>query len=388
MYAAALILPLTYVIFNAYLYKSFINPVTFLVLKDWALVVFFPLMLLIVFDIRQFEDYESMLLNYGLFTVYFLGIIAASLLMLFFTKRIKSSVTLHLSDFIPANKQLLLYAFAILFCLLMVLSPMGLSWIFDSRNAYQFGREGLGPLYATLQLILSVLALLAGVRGPSAYREIIFYIILAFFLGSKSSIIYLLIIFYSTGILTNSIPRNLAKEFIGLCLLMFFMITLVYYMGDAGSTFSESLHYFDHAITLVNGIQALGDFQPNIWFSKVWEYVPRALYSDKPFVYGDIYLTEILAPGAAETGHTLGGASYSTAALSFSYVGVFVFSFIQALFCQFLYVQTKRNRSILAIALFVHFAIVDVAKYFPTIFAIIIISILLVIARLRFRVIS
>lgn len=392
IYSILVLIPVIYVWLSAIKFKSFINPVTFLVLKDWALVIFFPRFLYLLFDLQQFDNQSDMELSLVLYAVYFGGIVISGFFFanekkyILLYSRLPSFRDKYFDAVLNSKRVKLILIFGFTFFLLITMSPSRWGWLIDSRNAYQFGREGLGVLYAMLQLLLSILSFYAGINGYRSLRWLIIYMFLAFFLGSKSSIIYLLIIFYSAGIMSGSIRRSMLKEITGLIIVFFLILGLVYFMGDEGTTIDFRFSYFDHSVNLVNGFNALDGIHPEIWFSKLWEYVPRGLYSDKPFVYGDVYLTEILAPGMAAKGNTLGGPSYSAAALSFSYFGVFIFSFIQATFCNWLYRQSLMKNSHYALLCFINFSIVEVAKYFPLLIALLVLYLVAFYTSHRFSI--
>jgi hypothetical protein len=53
--------------------------------------------------------------------------------------------------------------------------------------------------------------------------------------------------------------------------------------------------YFNGSIPLMEG---------KIFFTSFWEYAPRSLFPDKPYVYGILHIVEIYYPGGPESGNT------------------------------------------------------------------------------------
>jgi len=64
--------------------------------------------------------------------------------------------------------------------------------------------------------------------------------------------------------------------------------------------------YFDNAARYVGRADRFGPPWGGTMLSTLWEYVPRALYPDKPYVYGNIVVNEYWFPGAAQEGYTPG----------------------------------------------------------------------------------
>ena len=81
----------------------------------------------------------------------------------------------------------------------------------------------------------------------------------------------------------------------------------------------------------------------DIFFSAIFEYIPRALYPEKPYIYGDVWLSEFLQPSIAERGHTLGGLSFTFSALVGDFFGVFFKAFIAAFFGVYVYKKFKAS---------------------------------------------
>jgi len=89
----------------------------------------------------------------------------------------------------------------------------------------------------------------------------------------------------------------------------------------------EVLTYFDYYPNTVLIYESLSTnhmsfFHGAISFSDFWALVPRGLYPDKPFVYGGVILSDVLYPGIAAEGHTVGLAGPINAYADFGMAGV------------------------------------------------------------------
>ena len=77
--------------------------------------------------------------------------------------------------------------------------------------------------------------------------------------------------------------------------------------------------YFSGAVSLFYG---------DIFLTSFWEYVPRILFPEKPYVYGVLHVVELYYPGGAESGNTpafYGGVPYFA---DFGIAGVILFSLL------------------------------------------------------------
>ena len=60
-----------------------------------------------------------------------------------------------------------------------------------------------------------------------------------------------------------------------------------------------------------------------ISLSGFWQYVPRAIYPDKPFGFGPNYFTELYYPGTGEKGHSISFGEFTHYYVDFGWLGVF-----------------------------------------------------------------
>lgn len=228
------------------------------------------------------------------------------------------------------------YVFLALFAacyLLLALGEFGLgAWLANPREGYQFHRSGAGQWYALATTFLGVAFLLSFISRPTpgaVVLNMLLYVFLGYFLGSKGT---LLTIFTSGVVYLWFIRWRHLHKFIAFGLPLIFALLLVNLflaMAD-GFGISAVLEYFDYFKNAADYYDAyftgqIHLFHGDVLLSSVWAYVPRAVWPDKPYVYGVLLVNEFFYPGQAELTNTpaFGGAVEQFA--DFGVIGVVAF---------------------------------------------------------------
>ncbi len=222
---------------------------------------------------------------------------------------------------------LLLYLFAFW---LLASGEFGLAnWVANPREGYQLYRTGQGHWYALAITSLSVSLLLSFLAQPKAgavlWRTPI-YLALAYLLGSK---MVLLSVFTSTLIFLWFIRwRHMTKLLaFGAPLLFLLLIWNLFLALADGFELQSILEYFDYYKNAADYYRGYLNDEIRLYWGEIastalTSYVPRAMWPDKPSVYGILIINEIFYPGQAELTNTpaFGGAVEQFA--DFGFAGV------------------------------------------------------------------
>jgi hypothetical protein len=209
------------------------------------------------------------------------------------------------------------------------------NWLVNPRLGYQLYRTGQGHWYVLATSALAVSFVLAFLARPTPLRllsNLFVYLGFGYFLGSKA---VLLSIFISTLVFLWFIHwRHLGKLILAGVPILLFMLVVNLYLA-LGSLFElgHIVTYFDHFKNAADYYRAyLNDevnlFHGEVAISSLWTYVPRAIWPDKPMVYGILHINEMFYPNLASMSHTpaFGGAVEQHA--DFGVLGVLVFGFL------------------------------------------------------------
>jgi hypothetical protein len=216
-----------------------------------------------------------------------------------------------------------------------------LNWLANPRTGYQLYRAGHGHWYALAISALSVAIVLSFLSKPTArsllYRAP-FFLLLSYFLGSKGIMLYVFttLLIFLWFLRWRQLNRLVL---IGLPFIFLLMIWNFYLATTDAFELQAIIEYFDsykNAGDYYRGIMDGGVelYSGEIFTSSFWTYVPRALWPDKPYVYGITIINELFFPGMAEQTFTpaFGGAveQYS----DFGIIGVLIFGFcsVQSIF--------------------------------------------------------
>ena len=285
---------------------------------------------------------------------------------------------------------ILLFCSVCAFAALASVGGGGLLWLTDPRLAYQTYRAGAGIFFVMTQwFLVSALIYYLWSRRPRKFKlvqVVIFFMGAAFFTGSKGMILTILIVVLfwyhftirklSTGLLI-SVPTALFSLFLGLQFVQGTAFSLV----DSVNYFSD---YFRVTTMFVARIDECGYRFGAGALSSFWFYVPRALYADKPYEYGDLLIQQFLWPGTAAAGATPGILPWSLAFLDFGIAGVFVSGLANGMMRRAAYEHYLKERgSFFAFLFMVHLSLWPVLVYAPALLLVIWSIALNVFLRLR-----
>lgn len=203
--------------------------------------------------------------------------------------------------------------------LLLTRHSFGLAnWIVQPRTGYQFHRTGAGHWWALCVTLLSVSVVLATTYARSTHQVILLapvYLLCVYLLGSKGSIIVFAL--YFVVILTIRRYRHLKLVTLVVVGAAAALVVSNFASAMGGFGLEELSSYADHYVNAAMFYQQyLGGelplFKGEIMVSSFWSLVPRAVYPDKPYVYGIIKVVELFYPGGAEQTSTPAFATVET----------------------------------------------------------------------------
>jgi hypothetical protein len=209
------------------------------------------------------------------------------------------------------------------------------NWLMNPRLGYQLYRSGQGHWYALAMSSLSVsfvLRMMAQAGAGSAIGWALFYFAAALVLGSKG----VLLAFFGCLLIFLWLQRwrHLSRLIvIGAPVVGAAMLGNLYMALNDAFDLVSILAYFDYykiAADYYRGYLS-GEvplFDGQVALTSLWAYVPRAIWTAKPIVYGVLYVNEIFFPGQAELTNTpeFGGAVESFA--DFGVAGVVIFGLL------------------------------------------------------------
>lgn len=236
--------------------------------------------------------------------------------------------------------------------ILMYAGTAGLLWITDPRQAYLSyrGATGDGAFYTLAQWSFMIAASMWLFWAKQSLQRflVVLSILLAvsYFFGSKQILLNILI--FGFFILERSGFRITTRRILALTP---FVITLFIYLLTSGqnddSRFILASYFAEYTGNTLrifsSGLENL--FSPGEFIaSSVWEYLPRILYPEKPYEYGQVLINAVLFPGAAEQGATPGLLFWSPYYLESGLVGVFFFGVAKGLFMSAFFKALRRVR--------------------------------------------
>ena len=202
----------------------------------------------------------------------------------------------------------MLYVIAFLW---LAMSTGGIgSWLEDIRGSYMEKRDGNGVFYAAAVSFLSISYFFEGVSSSRslvfALRSLVYFVAI-YILGSKGFVlqffIFCLIIIHRQG--QWSVGRGLL-----ISMPAAFVLLLINFVSQRDTLdfagIAEYFNYYPNAAMYYADYfrGALPLFEGKVFLTSFWEYVPRSLFPDKPYVYGILHVVEIYYPGGAESGNT------------------------------------------------------------------------------------
>lgn len=184
------------------------------------------------------------------------------------------------------------------------------NWLLNPRSGYQFHRDSQGHWFALAVNCLAVGAALVGLFSSSRRQFFLMSLpafFLAYLLGSKG-------LFLNTAIffaLAMNFRRMREASVVQPLLIIAAAVGMLANYAQAGASinFHSVAKYFDYFPNAARAIAlfdsgALSRFDGTIFTTNFWSAVPRALFPEKPYVYGVLHLNEIMWPGMAKHGHT------------------------------------------------------------------------------------
>lgn len=237
---------------------------------------------------------------------------------------------------------------------LMLSSGAGLLWLTDSRTAYQLFRSGSGQWWLIFQWLLMAAffsILFARPEARPSLPRLSFYALgfalLLYFSGSKAAVLSALVV----GLLyIHYFVRRVTLGWAALgtsLLVILFLWQLVFAgiydtLAEAGAYFVD---YFYFGAEFLSRIDEIGHRFGEGWFSSLWFYVPRAIFTDKPYEYGLLLIHQTLFPGLAQEGSTPGMPVWALSYLDFGVLGVVAEGLVIGSFQRAIYLQFARQKS-------------------------------------------
>ena len=330
--------------------KDYLLPVIFIILDTG-----FRSMIPIVGGGLYFStDKIDILLNTSLI-IHLLGIFFSFYLFMYIGSKIQVSTSGNTNVLSNVPKWLIsvfvLGALVSFLCIFIFGKWSLLEWIESPRTGYLFGRKGVGIFYVSFILFinLSWISLLVCPNRFSNFIKIIialFILYLAYLSGSKRVVVSLFLFYF---LCINMYVIRL--KFYQVVLVGFILVGsfVIYFLSGTGSIL-DIIGYFHYFLTTREIYERLYfgtlEFQGGlINASRIWEFIPRFIYPDKPFVYGGGYVTEIISPGKVEKGHNLGMLDFTANYLDFGQFGVLLHGVNKGAFAGLVYGMYKNKKN-------------------------------------------
>lgn len=261
-----------------------------------------------------------------------------------------------------------------LFGLLIRDSSVGRLWLTDPRMAYMIGRSGTGHWYVLSQTCL-FLAYLCWLYYERPRNRIVMLcgtfacVVAMSYFGSKAAMVGVIV---AGGVYFNYFVRTFSWGEVALAAGLGVPVVLVspWLQGNFDSL-KETLQYYDYFDNAARYVGREDQFGPQFggaFLSSLWEYVPRRLAPDKPFVYGTIAVNEYFYEGAAKEGYTPGYLPWIALHLDFNIPGVFLGASCLGFVNKAIYTYFLRQRSFLGFLCFLQVAFIPVLKLAPVLY--------------------
>lgn len=200
--------------------------------------------------------------------------------------------------------------FLVAFFILGYSSGGVIEWIYNPRDSYMSKRDGNGIYYALAINFLSVSYLFFGLSLRSVPKFLVgslVYLIVCSILGSKGFVLaFLLFSYFIVWLRSDFSTSKIPLIFISI---IFVIIAILFFSNRSDIDFLEIVTYFDAYSNAANYYEDYFNgkielFGGEVFLTSLFEYVPRFIYPDKPYVYGILKIVEIYFPGGAELGST------------------------------------------------------------------------------------
>lgn len=219
--------------------------------------------------------------------------------------------------------------------LILAIKTGGVSdWLLNIRNSYITKRDGNGIYYAAAINFLSISYFFCGIASDN-WRTFtfcsLFYFFAVYILGSKG---FLLNFFAFYLIITWRQRQIPISRLLSIALPAIFLLMLVNFFSNSDSieitSIAQYFEYYPNAAMYYADYfsGALKLFDGQVFLSSFWEYVPRGLFPEKPYVYGILHVVEIYFPGGAESGNTPAFYGGVPQFADFGIIGVLIFAII------------------------------------------------------------
>lgn len=289
----------------------YVTLIGFLIYKD-IFTVFLP----IYFSDLWFDEILSpMFLMQGLYFMIF-GII-----LLYFTFLYKAPIIFMRPYRVNNN---LLVLLGLLSFLVLIVNSDGI-WLKNPRLGYQNFRSGVGFFWALYISSISLLVAHYYSRKEIRFLTVLVLTLFFFYSGSKYLTLVSLISYFFFKIFKNEKIKISSVVIISLVVIVLFLIQF-----DQFSSNQEFIERFSTYMDFVKNARLvymdynLGylEFKKGLIFiTSFWEYVPRGIFPDKPWVYGSLIVLEDYYPGLAKTGHTPSFGFLTAEFVDFGYLG-------------------------------------------------------------------
>ncbi len=254
------------------------------------------------------------------------------------------------TELVLNNKKALKYCafFCYSFFLIWVFYTQGLS-IIDPRRAYIELRVGAGYLWVFGMLSSSLFLCVKIASKNLKIFETIFHFFIIYTYGSKG-----LLLASTTALLLSrdfkqsfvkSRIYSLIKKYRKIIYIIILISFIVIFLRLYGYSFSiigskeilKFTSYFssiNNANRAINSREELSEIIGKIHITSLWNYIPRSIFPNKPFAYGNVLINEHFFPGLSELGHTapfgpyirdylIGIWGYFPAVFNFTNIGLF-----------------------------------------------------------------
>lgn len=222
--------------------------------------------------------------------------------------------------------------------LLLAIEGVGIKeWIFNTRNAYQFGRKGLGHYYILFKvfLLLSFTFSLSNKKllynKKKFYTIIIFYSFLAYFSGSKG---FLLSFFLVGAYFYDHYMKKIG--FIKIIILgIFGFISFNILLAILNINLATYSDYYRNFLMLVSEFNLKFNgfgFGKYTLENTFWEMIPRGLYKEKPIIYGYPKIIYKFYGDIVLKGHYPSFGSLALPYVDFGILGIMIGGFLKGIF--------------------------------------------------------
>jgi hypothetical protein len=268
-------------------------------------------------------------------------------------ERAAAGVVSSIPDLSPSRMTVALSVLLLIFgfLCLVVLGDAGLLWFTDPRLAYLSyrGATGDGALFVlaqwTLTIASAVCLFVVRTRRTRLLVTLLLLCAAAYFFGSKQVLLNLVIY---AAYLVDRQGHKLKLIHFGLIALVG-AIAFVMLLGGVDDTTPlvfAGLYFSEYAVNTARifSPEVLNGFSTGeILLSNAWTYLPRFLFPDKPFEYGQVLINSILFPGAAEMGQTPGLLYWSACYVDFGFVGILAYGLLRGLIDAAMFSALRRS---------------------------------------------